>query len=229
MWSHRNTNDNIPPYYGRSTDGGQNWDFQFWPVTNQARTTWDARYPYVRNSYVDPNNLFRAVVVMRENSTSWDTIVYAYTRPADPTTWEGRSTPNDFRQTGEFGARVDRSTAINGGYVAYRRFNEKSVYIDGWNFTGIEGEETPRSVDGSRVATLLGRNPAVNLSLARTGSVRVLLHDGTGRLVSEVFQGTLAAGDHRLPIDAGVLSEGIYFLHVELDGGVETAKLVSLK
>ncbi len=232
MWSRENNNNNIPPYYAYTTNGGVGWTFSFWPVTNQARSTWDARYPYIRNSYVDPSELFRAVVTMHEPTTSWDTVVYAWTRPTDPTTWEGRDTPNNHRQTGEFGAKVDRSDELQGGYIVYRHYAETEVYADGWNFpSGLaEGEEpTPGERNVVRVATLLGRDAGISLSLARSARVTARLRDGTGRVIQHVHDGFLDSGRHRLPIDTRKLSAGIYFLELELDGERQTAKLIRLQ
>ena len=230
MWSRRNTNDNIPPYYGYTQDGGVSWLFSFWPVTNQTRTTWDARYPAVRQSYVDPAALFRATVTMHEPSADWDTIVYAYTTTADPTSWQERATPNDFRQTSEYGAAVDRSNIVAGGVVVYRLYAASDIYIDGYNTIGVAEGERPAAGQPTpvRVATLLGPDSGVRLSLARAARVSALLRDGTGRVVERVHEGLLETGEHALPLGQG-LSAGIYFLDLSIDGERQTTKLVRLQ
>jgi hypothetical protein len=56
--------------------------------------------------------------------------------------------------------------------------------------------------------------------------VKASVYDQNGRLVRELFNGTMEAGEHRL--DPGVTS-GVRFLRVTVDGKVEMAKLVRLQ
>jgi hypothetical protein len=222
MYSHMNTNGNIPPHYAYTTNGGTSWTYTFWPVTNQGRTTWDYRFPYIRRSY--NSELFRAVVTGPEGS--WDTLVYAFTRATDPTTWEDRGTHNDHRITGEFGCQIDYSSMNMGGYIVYREYAGTNIWFDGYT-TGMEEKGMPGQ-PGVRagVATLLGRNPAFNLELDRPTAVTAAIHDGTGRMLKDVYSGTLSKGHHRVPISTAGLSQGVYFLNIDLDGSTQTAKLI---
>ncbi len=225
-------NGNIGPRYSWTTTGGVSWSYSLWPVTNQPRQTWDGRHPYIRNSYPSSTTAFRAVVTMPENTTGWDTLVYAFARPTSPTNWEARATPNDFRITGEFGGRVDYSSEIyGGGYIAYRKHGDKKIYFDGWNWTGVEEGEKPAAPrnENTRTATLLCEDAALNLNLPHSTTVRAILYDGTGRVVREVFNGTLGAGNHRVPIRTENLAQGIYFLNLDLNNKSQTTKLVRLK
>jgi hypothetical protein len=65
-----------------------------------------------------------------------------------------------------------------------------------------------------------------NLALPRRSRVSASVYDQGGRLVRELFNGTMEAGEHRL--NPGVTS-GVCFLRVAVDGKVETAKLVRLQ
>ena len=231
LYSHRNTNGNVPPHYGMSTNGGVSWTTSHWPPTNQARTTWDARHPYIRSSYEDPAELFRGIVTMNEPSESWDTLVYAYSRPASPDTWVDRATHNEHRATGEFGARVDRSSQTQGAYIAYREYAANDVWFDGFNPTGVGEGTRPGAPSAPRIEmpTLLSGDASLNLMLPRSGRVEATLYDGTGRVVRRLFDGTLEGGHHQLPVGAAGLNEGIYFLHLSLDGEKQTTKLVRLR
>ncbi|OYD14943.1 hypothetical protein CH330_07090 [candidate division WOR-3 bacterium JGI_Cruoil_03_51_56] len=220
-------NGNIGPRYSWTTTGGVSWSYSFWPVTNQPRQTWDGKHPYIRRSY--PNDLIRAVVTMPENTTSWDTLVYAFARPTSPTNWEGRAVPNDYRITGEYGGRVDYSSDIyGGGYITYRQYGDKKIYFDGWNWTGIEEETKVTTPTGECIATLFAKDAALRLNLNQRSRVKATLYDETGRIAHKVFNGTLNAGNHRLPICSKGLAQGIYFLNLNLNGKTETTKLVKL-
>jgi hypothetical protein len=66
----------------------------------------------------------------------------------------------------------------------------------------------------------------VKLALPKRARVVASVYDQEGRLVRPLFDGTMAAGEHRL--DPGV-TNGICFLRVTVDGSTETAKLVRLQ
>jgi len=210
----------IGPRYAWTLNGGTSWSSNYWPVTNQPRETWDARMPRIRRSYDSP--LFRAIVSMREATTNWDTIVYAYARASNPTTWEDRGEYNDHRNTGEVSHDIGYSRLTNGGFIAYREYASGKVWFDGYDFTGIGAGPTP--TQSRRMTTVFGGE--ANLALPRRSRVSASVYDQGGRLVRELFNGTMEAGEHRL--NPGVTS-GVCFLRVAVDGKVETAKLVRLQ
>ena len=218
--SRRSDVDNVYPRYAWTLDGGVSWSSSVWPVTNQPRETWLAFFPRIRRSYDSP--LFRAIVSMRETTTTWDTIVYAYTRADDPTNWEERGEHNDHRNTGEVSHDIGYSGAARGGFIAYREYGLGKVWFDGYDFTGIGAKPAP--VSEPRLTTVFGGE--VNLTLPRRARVGVSVYDQDGRLVRRLIHGILGAGRHKL--DPGVAA-GVRFLRVAVDGEVETAKLVQLR
>lgn len=218
--TYRSTNNNIGPRYGWTLNGGTSWSASFWPVTNQSRETWLARFPRIRRSYDD--NLFRAIVSMPETTTSWDTIVYAYTTASDPTNWTDRGEYNDHRNTGEVSHDIGRSSLTMGGFIAYREYGLGRVWFDGYDFTGIGAGPTP--VQTRRMTTVFGGG--ANLTLSRRSQVKASVYDQNGRLVRELFSGTMEAGQHRLNPD---VTNGVSFLRVTIDGQAETAKFVGLQ
>jgi hypothetical protein len=214
-------NDSIYPRYSWTLNGGTSWSSSFWPVTDQARTTWLAHSPRIRRSYDSP--LFRAIVSMPETTAAWDTIVYAYTTASDPTSWAGRGTYNDHRNTDEASHDLGYSSLDTGGFITYRQYGASNVWFDGWsNYTGIIAAPTP--VQSRGLTTVFGGE--VNLMLPKRSRVNASVYDLDGRLVRELINGTLEAGKHRL--NPGAIS-GVCFLRVTVDGGVETAKLVHLQ
>jgi len=217
----------VSPRYAWSRDACWHMSTSTWPPTAQPHTTWDARHPCIRRSY--GSNLFRAVVTMREPTTNWDTLVYAYTRGTDPTSWLGRATPNDFRITGEFGGLVDYSSALGsgGGYVVYRKYDDTGVYFDGWIWTS--GVEQPGGAPrATAIASTFRTGGPLRLHLASAGHVHAELCDGAGRVLATLYNGMLPAGDHHLPV-AGRVPQGVYFLRLDLDGVASTMKLVQLR
>lgn len=214
-------NNNIYPRYAWTLDGGTSWSSSFWPVTDQSRATWDARMPRIRRSYDDA--LFRAIVSMRETTTTWDTVVYAYTLASDPTDWLGRGVYNDHRNTGEVSHDIGRSSRTNGGFIAYREYGTGKIWFDAYDFvTGMATETSP--AQPLRMTTVFGRG--ANLVLTKRSQVSASVYDRGGRLVRELFNGTMEAGPHRL--DPGI-GKGVRFLRVAVDGKAETAKLVRLQ
>ncbi len=210
----------IGPRYAWTLNGGTSWSSSYWPVTNQARETWDARMPRIRRSYDSPS--FRAIVSMREATTNWDTIVYARTTASDPTDWVDRGEYNDYRNTGEVSHDVGYSGLTSGGFIAYREYGLGKVWFDGWDFTGIGAGLAP--VQPRHMTTVFGGE--ANLTLPKRSRVSASVYDQDGRLLRQLVNGTLEAGEHRL--DPGVTS-GVRFLRVAVDGKVETAKLVRLQ
>lgn len=213
-------NNNIGPRYAYTQNGGTSWSWSLWPVTNQPRSTWLARFPRIRRSYDDL--AFRAIVSMPETTTAWDTIVYAYTTASDPTNWVSRGEYNDYRNTGEVSHDVGYSSLISGGFITYRQYGSGKVWFDGWNFTGVGAG--PTSLQPRRMTAVFGGG--ASLTLPKRSRVIAAVYDQSGRLVRELFSGTMEAGEHRL--DAGATS-GVCFLRVAIDGKVETAKLVRLQ
>jgi hypothetical protein len=220
--TYRHDNNNIGPRYAYTANGGTSWTSTFWPVTNQGRETWLALHPRIRRSYDSP--LFRAMVSMRETTTNWDTIVYAFTRATDPTTWEDRTQINDYRNTGEVPHDLSYSSETSGGFVAYRQYGMGTVWMDGWNFTGVAANPMP--AQQRSVSAALGGE--ANLALAHRARVTAALYDQNGRKAAEIFSGTLEAGEHHLRAPDG-LARGVYFLRVAIDGRNELAKLVRLQ
>ncbi|HLG02792.1 MAG TPA: T9SS type A sorting domain-containing protein, partial [Bacteroidia bacterium] len=104
-----------------------------------------------------------------------------------------------------------------------------NIYIDDINIAGPVGIETVQTgVNQFAVYPNPAQdNAAIGFQLNATQQVDILLLDMTGRQVMKIYSGSLAAGDHQLPVTLAGLSAGIYF--VRLSAGEEnslTRKLV---
>jgi len=105
-------------------------------------------------------------------------------------------------------------------------------YRPGWILTGIE--------DGSDLyptAYWLGQNhpnpfnPVTTLQfgLPEAAEVEMKLYDAAGREVRTLIDRPLDAGYHRITVEGGGLSSGVYFCRMVAGKFVETRKLVLLK
>jgi hypothetical protein len=105
-------------------------------------------------------------------------------------------------------------------------------YRPGWILTGIDDES-----DLYPTAYWLGQNhpnpfnPVTTLQfgLPEATEVTVKLYDAAGREVRTLVDRRLDAGYHRITVEGGSLSSGVYFCRMVADEFVETRKLVLLK
>ncbi len=67
----------------------------------------------------------------------------------------------------------------------------------------------------------------LQVDVNRSGPLRIQLADRAGRVVETVFSGRLAAGTHRLSVDAAGLSPGVYFLLLNA-GDVQSRQAVAV-
>ena len=86
------------------------------------------------------------------------------------------------------------------------------------------------SVDGGLIVgaiTALSVTPnplagdgTVNIALARSGPVEVLLYDAAGQIVERLYEGTRPAGSFSVAIDASGLASGAYFVAARVPGSM---------
>ena len=67
------------------------------------------------------------------------------------------------------------------------------------------------------------------LSLPSADTVRLVVYDALGRLVSEVVGGEQAAGQHEVRWDARGLPSGVYFYRLTTGAGGRTGSLVKVR
>jgi hypothetical protein len=69
--------------------------------------------------------------------------------------------------------------------------------------------------------------PFINLALPNAADVRLSIYDITGQLLARLYEGKLAAGQHRFSWPQGhAISSGVYILKLESDSYCATRKLV---
>jgi hypothetical protein len=146
------------------------------------------------------------------------------------------STPvqyNDLSASGECRPQIE--FVGNGNYgVLYRRpiANGGTCYYDRSDWTTGIVEHKVDDVFGSFIN--LAPNPARDLTrlsfVTQTqGIVRVVLYDVAGRLVHNLMEGSISAGEHSVNIEGRNLAAGIYFVRVETPDGVGTKTMTIVR
>ena len=74
-------------------------------------------------------------------------------------------------------------------------------------------------------------NPAttLTLSLPEPGPVHVYAYDLSGRMVADLLQGTLSAGDHEIRFDASTLASGVYLIIARAGDWIQTQRVSLVK
>ena len=97
-------------------------------------------------------------------------------------------------------------------------------------YTAAEYEELPASVKLSRnYPNPFNPETTIEYTLARTGTVRLVVYDLLGREVARLVDGIRAAGRHRVRFRAGELSSGTYVYRLETAGKRHTQTMVLAK
>jgi hypothetical protein len=74
-------------------------------------------------------------------------------------------------------------------------------------------------------------NPVTNIKfdIAKTGNVKLVVFDVTGRQVTELVNGEFEAGSYKVDYDASMLASGIYFYKLEANGFTDIKKMILVK
>lgn len=106
-----------------------------------------------------------------------------------------------------------------------------SIYLDDINILGVNGIDAPDAgiQQFSVFPNPLQDNSVVSFSLDNAQDVTLQLFDMSGRLVVDMYNGSLNAGQHQFPVQtAEKLSSGMYFVRLTTaEGRMVTQKLVA--
>jgi hypothetical protein len=74
-------------------------------------------------------------------------------------------------------------------------------------------------------------NPVTNIKfdIAKSGMVKLVVYDITGKQVADLVNGDLAAGSYKYDFDASSLASGIYFYKLETTGFTSIKKMILVK
>jgi hypothetical protein len=106
-----------------------------------------------------------------------------------------------------------------------------SIYLDDINILGVNGIDAPDAgiQQFSVFPNPLQDNSVVSFSLDNAQDVTLQLFDMSGRLVVDMYNGSLNAGQHQFPVQtAEKLSSGMYFVRLTTaEGRMVTQKLIA--
>ncbi|MFA4907444.1 MAG: T9SS type A sorting domain-containing protein [archaeon] len=93
--------------------------------------------------------------------------------------------------------------------------------------------ESGKMVEGFHIGALYP-NPfnasfIIPLSLKESLPVEIDLYNVQGQVVKSVLRQVVAAGDHRLPVNAGDLRSGVYFVRITVGNSTRVEKIVLMK
>jgi hypothetical protein len=71
------------------------------------------------------------------------------------------------------------------------------------------------------------RTTSIKLTLTKNSPVKIMVHNLSGQLAGEIYQGELHEGTHQFSFNAGHLPKGIYYGKVIVDNQVQTIKMIS--
>jgi hypothetical protein len=69
----------------------------------------------------------------------------------------------------------------------------------------------------------------IQFSLGRESSVSLAVYDLSGRQITNLIDGRVAAGEHRIQFDGTDFASGVYFARINVAGSMRTTKMVLLK
>lgn len=102
------------------------------------------------------------------------------------------------------------------------------VRLDVRDFTGIEEENSAFNV-GQNVPNPFNNTSYINYSIDEASDVTFSVVDMTGKVVMNVDEGTKAAGDYRMNLNANNFAEGVYFYTFTFGDKKVTKKMVITK
>ncbi len=212
-------NPNIDIHYTYTTDGGSSWAAGTpWPPTNIGHDVWDMHHPWVHVSYDYSADINSAIVSVP--STSWDSIVFAWAFSSNPSTWNDRGVYNDYRATGEYGARLDITSGMGGTGIVYRQWGSGNVWFDYWWNIGVEELGKVKALYSYNVIPTRG-GALIKFTLPHGKMTRINVYSPSGRNLKSIEK----------YFDSGVntyrvsLKTGIYFIKIDN----QTAKIVTVK
>jgi len=162
-----------------------------------------------------------------------DSTMFSWTQATSPTNFTGPVRINDYSATGYWPPCAGWITS-GGGYsaVLYTSWTMSyNCYLDWFGNTGVS-ENT--GIDLKTGILSLAPNPAkgisqLSLAIRQEGRVRVALYDIAGRLVSNLIDETMSAGEHSVTIEGRNLAAGVYFVKVETPDGADTKTMTIVR
>ena len=162
-----------------------------------------------------------------------DSTMFSWAQAYNPTNFITPVRINDYSATGYWPPCAGWITS-GGGYSAilYTSWTQSyNCYLDWFGNVGVS-ENTGTALKTGILS--LAPNPAKGISqmsfaVRQDGRVRVTLYDITGRLVRNLIDQTMSAGEHSVNIEGRTLAAGVYLVKVATPDGVDTKTMTIVR
>jgi hypothetical protein len=116
---------------------------------------------------------------------------------------------------------------------AYAGFGPSNIFFNAEQlFTGIEpiGNNVPDRFELSQnYPNPFNPVTNINFSIPKTGMVKLVVYDITGKQVQELVNGNYNAGSYKVDFNAALLASGVYFYKIETEGFTDVKKMMLIK
>ncbi len=147
-------------------------------------------------------------------------ISYAYDNESDTLTIYSHGTPGDYML---FTTLTDDSGAFDRDTIDVQVAEPSAIASSG--LSGI-----PKSFEvHQNYPNPFNPTTYLIFGLAKSRSVRIEIYDITGKSMGVIFEGTRAAGYHKIPFDGSRLSSGLYFYRIQADHQHKVKKMMLVK
>ena len=221
--------------YNNSGDWNIVWDYSYDGINWRNDTMFPdidlandpARDEKYFKALVGANAPNQARVVYNTQTTMADTRVdYQFCQYGG---WSATTNLSDHLSKVGTAPSVNDLTAAGGGMIAYCGYD--AIWFDYYWNTAVQ--EIP--IEQPQIRNLM-LSPTITREIARLsftirtpGFVTVSLYDASGRMVDDIVEGEMTAGNHSVNIDTRDLTAGIYFVRVEAPEGIGTETMTKVR
>jgi len=138
------------------------------------------------------------------------------------TNWITPLKVNDHRHTGNFSPAAGWKNIGSSSYstVLYAGVGPNDLWFDSWDNTTGVSEGQPAAI---KPAVAVKPNPAsaravINWTTVSNGTVKLTIHDVTGREIATLVQGQLKAGGHQALWNCADVPAGVYLYRLNAEG-----------
>jgi len=175
------------------------------------------------NGHVEMTNDGVAAAVLFELSGNYT--ISGYNLPEG---WEAHSKNDRILMISMNGAELNSSSLFE--YTGDMKV--ETVTVAGWSGSEYIAElvEVPNAFSmGNAYPNPFNPTTTINFSVPEDGSMKLVVHDVSGRIVAELVSGTVEAGYHQVTWDATQQASGVYFVTMTAGDYIKTNKVLLVK
>ena len=117
--------------------------------------------------------------------------------------------------------------AVNGSGSGGDKFNTNHVVFQEWPLgTGVDFVRNENNFNLSLFPNPITTQINLVYKLEKASAVAIKLFDITGKMVLDMQNGTVDAGEQRITANTSALSKGVYFINLNVEGIITTKKII---